>query len=383
MPECVAESNRSFESGALREIKRRIKETGRITFAEFMDVALYWEDGGYYTSREERWAEKGDYITNLDISPVFPALVAGCIHRMWQAMGLPGRFHIVEVGAGRGWLSLGIYNTVKERYPDLFKALELRIVEKNRKLHGHSTERVRWYGDIEEIGTGIRGCIISNELFDSLPFHRVVMRDGLREIYVGLDDEGRLIDVEGGLSIFELSGYFQDMGISLGEGDTAEVGLEAVRLMRRFGSILESGFVVTFDYGLPARELYCAGRKGNLLCYFRHTMNDDPYRMVGMQDITTHVDFTSLARAGRMSGLEVGGFTLQRYFLTGLGALEELVEIECPDMGEVDSLRHNLGIKELIMPGGVGDVFKVLIQYKGVESGWLREVVVRDMKERL
>ncbi|MEE9615002.1 MAG: SAM-dependent methyltransferase [Thermodesulfobacteriota bacterium] len=352
-----------------------------------MDLALYQPGGGYYTSSTDRWGGGrgggggGDYITNLDISPVFAVTIAKEVYGMWTSLDSPPLFRLIEPGAGRGWLSKGIVATARERYPDFYEALGAHLIEKNPALRETATGKVSWHENIEDIeglGTGFIGCILSNEFFDSLPFHRVVRReDGLKEIYVGLD-KGRLVDVEEEPSTGDIPRYFEDAGIALAPGHKAEAGLLAVEWMGRAAALMERGYVLTIDYGYPAEELYAPGpgrKDGTLLCHFRNTLNDDPYRNVGSQDITAHVDFTGLVRAGRDAGMEPMGFATQSEFLLGLGIMEELQEVGeggggAP--GDYDKIKHNQGIKELIMPGGVGDTFKVLTQGKGVGNSGLK-----------
>jgi SAM-dependent MidA family methyltransferase len=368
--------------GPLKEITGRIEQKGPITFAEFMDVALYWPDGGYYTSPENRWGGRGDYVTNLDISPVFARVIARQIHQMWQSLGSPEVFDVVEVGAGRGWLTMGILDTLEELYPDFFRTIRAGVIERNPYLR-KAPGRIAWHKDLEGLEKPFVGCLFSNEFIDALPFHRVVKRKNLKELYVGLGNGGGLVDVEGKPSTAQLSGYFEDLEMKLSAGQRAEVGLRARDWIQRAGRLIDRGFVMTIDYGMPAKELYSPGRSGTLMCHFRHTMNDDPYRAVGCQDITSHVDFTTLKTAGLSVGLEPTGFTTQSYFLLGLGIDKELIEVGEPSLKDYEAVKHNQGIKELIIPGGVGDTFKVLIQHKGVEGPVLEGFSLKNMKNLL
>jgi SAM-dependent MidA family methyltransferase len=196
---------------------------------------------------------------------------------------------------------------------------------------------------------------------DAFPVHRVVVtKEGLNEIYVGFS-EGRFVETRDLPSTSDLADYFDRLKIRLAEGQRAEVNLEAVRWIRDVGQALNRGFVITIDYGHPASELFAPHRKkGSLLCYYRHTVNDDPYARIGEQDITAHVDFTALARAGAEAGLSVTGFTNQLNFLMGLGIAQEMerADPESPEM---------LSVKRLIARESMGGVFKVLIQHKGLD----------------
>ena len=300
-------------------------------------------------------------------------------------MGSPDRFDIVEVGAGRGWLTRGVLETARERYPEFFAALRATAVEKNVALLGGSFEGdVTFHSTLAEVKGPVKGCIFSNELLDAIPFHRVVMREGLKEVYVGLED-GRLVDVEGALSTPDLARYFDRLGVTLSPGRHAEVSLGALQWIKEAGALLEEGYVLSIDYGMEATRLYSPERLPTLMCHRRHTTNDDPYRDVGAQDITAHVDFSSVHRAGEEEGLATVGYTTQTYFMMGLGLDEELMVLgEDPDADDVVKIRHNQGIKELIMPGGMGETFKVLLQSKGrqCKDGRLKDGTAAESGEK-
>ncbi len=367
-------------------ILRRIREKGPVTFAEYMGLALYGE-GGYYASGAGPWGASGDYITSLDVSPVFARMLAKQVFEMWGLLGGPRPFHLIEAGAGRGWLGRGILDAARSSSPGFYEALKVTLVEKNPNLRAapEPEEDIVWRGDITEAGGGVTGCILSNELIDSFPVHRVVMEGGeLKELFTGFEEGAGFVDIPGRPSTPELAGYLERAGVTLAEGQRAEVNLEAGRWMASAGSLLERGFVITIDYGLPARELYSPStREGTLHCHYRHTLNDNPYINIGFQDITTHVDFTSLASSGRSSGLELTGFATQKNFLLGLGICEELEEAEGFGEREYGKVGKNRELARLISPGGMGDTFKVLVQHKGVEKPRLSGFSFRDQSRFL
>jgi len=195
---------------------------------------------------------------------------------------------------------------------------------------------------------------------DAFPVHRVVgTKKGLDEIYVDLDHD-RFVDSAGPASTPELAAYFDALKIRLSEGQRAEVNLEAGRWVREVGRAMDQGFVMTIDYGHPASDLFASHRKkGSLLCYYRHTVNEDPYSRIGEQDITAHVDFTRLAQAGAEAGWSVTGFTNQLNFLMSLGIVRETERLD-PEGPEM------LSVKRLLARESMGGVFKVLIQHKGL-----------------
>ncbi len=378
-------------NGARSEILRRIDAKGRITFAEFMEVALYYEDGGYYTSTGGRWGEGGDYITSIDVSPVFSRVMAAAITEMWECLGSPADFVLLEAGAGRGFLSTGVLSALEELTPQLHEIISVVLVEKNPKLRQPTSDNVTWLEELPEAGTIKKGVIISNELIDSFPFHRVKFdASGVNEVYVGRDGPD-LIDIEGPLSSEGIGKYLEEMEVDFVDGQCAEVNLLAGAWIGEAASILESGFVVTIDYGLPARELYGLDRLGGtLMCHYQHKANFAPYERVGHQDITSHVDFTELRRKGEKSGLSLCGFTTQKNFLIGLGILDELVDTGDMGVADFDKVQFNRAIAELISPGGMGDTFKVLVQFKDgpdreglCEAPSLKGFSFRDMSRYL
>lgn len=366
-------------------IARRIKGAGPVTFAEYMGLALYGP-GGYYTSGErEPWGGQGDYITSLDVSPVFSTLLARQLLEMWELMGSPASFHLIEAGAGRGTLGKSILRAVRRACPEFSEALKVTLVEKNLNLHEAAADGLCWREDITGLETAQAGCVLSNELIDSFPVHRVVVSGGvLKEIFVGLDAAGAFAEIEGPVSTPELPQYLESGGVTLAEGQKAEINLEAGRWLASAASLLDQGFFITIDYGLPARELYSPDRmEGTLLCHYRHTLNDNPYINIGTQDMTAHVDFSAFASLGRSLGLGLTGFATQKNFLLGLGICDELAEAEGYGAGEYEKVKSNRELARLIAPGGMGDTFKVLVQHKGMEKPALKGFSFRDQSRFL
>ena len=365
------------------ELKKRIQQNGKITFAEFMDIALYWSDKGYYTSNKNRWGVHGDYITNSDISPVFSKLLAAQLNQMWHILGEPSPFNVIEVGAGSGELSFQIEKTIKDLFPEFYRAVNFKLIDVSyASKQGAKKDKFSFYSSMDEIGHGITGCIISNELIDAFPVHQVIEINGLKEIYVGYKD-GQFVEIIDKPSTLGLPDYFARLDIKLEHGQKAEVNLKTIDWIKSVGRLLDKGFVVTVDYGFPAKELFQPHRGSTLQCYYKHAMNDNPFQRIGYQDMTSKVDFTNLTKAARGAGLEVTGFTTQFYFLMGLGVLEELKEIGELNVNSLDMLKWNQGIKELMLPGGMGDDFKILIQHKGIDAPALKGFSYKDLKYTL
>ncbi len=374
--------NISGHPDLISEIKAHIQKNGKITFAEFMDIALYHPGNGYYTSDRVRWGKEGDYLTSVDISPVFGSLLASQICEMWYVLGSPSHFTVVEIGAGRGTLSFQIKETIDEFFPEFKEAVDFKLIDINPSSLASFHEKISFHTTIKEIKQNITGCVISNELIDAFPVHRVIELDGLKEIYAGYEDN-EFIETIAEPSSQDINKYFDTLGIKLSYGQTTEVNLRAIDWIKSIGELMDRGFVITIDYGLPAKELFQTGRGSSIQCHYRHTINDNPFERIGYQDITSKVDFTSLATAGRDAGIEVTGFTTQFYFLMGNNILEQFRETSELTANNLDALKWNQGIKELMMPGSMGNDFKVLIQHKGIESPMLKGFSFKDLKYTL
>jgi SAM-dependent MidA family methyltransferase len=371
-----------MENPALRkEIVSLINKRGKITFADFMELALYHPEHGYYTSGKEKIGKKGDYYTSSDVHPVFGELIARQLEQMWRLMG-KGRFTVVEIGAGKGWLCYDIINSTKKKFPEFFDAVDYKIVEISRNLIERQSntlkgleEKVSWESFSEDGFSfePVVGSFLSNEFVDSLPVHQVVVEDNcLKEIFVTIKDD-EFCEVIDALSDPVLEDYFAKSKINLKEGQRAEVNLKVLDWVKNISHYLNRGFVITIDYGHLAEDLYSEQRhRGTLMCYYEHTTSDNPYKRVGSQDITSHVNFSSLMEAGNRCGLSTTGFARQSNFLIALGILDEMNKVQ----GDISKL---LTIKNLFLPGGMGDVFKVLIQHKGIDNPEL--IGLRSMSE--
>jgi SAM-dependent MidA family methyltransferase len=359
-------------------ITTRIVQQGRITFAEFMAACLYEPGFGYYTSPGRKVGAEGDFYTSITVHAAFGRVIAREIAQMWRCMGSPG-FTVVECGAGNGRLACDIMDYLAEREAGLYENLTLVLVEKEPSLESAQREilaahlgRTAWLspGEFASGNFTFIGCLYSNELIDALPVHRVLMTsDGLREVYVTIR-EGEFAEDVGEPSTPKIGEYLKRVGVELHPGQLAEVNLSGPEWLRTVSKSLQRGFVMTIDYGYPAQELYTQRRKqGTLLCYHRHRTEENPYRRLGLQDITAHVDFTTLVKCGEDLGLQNVWFGEQYRFLLSAGIVEEIEEIEHSDIPKNEKLRLRLTLKKLIMPeGGMGDTFKVLIQSRGVDA---------------
>lgn len=360
-------------------LTHRISQQGCITFADFMAACLYEPGLGYYTSPGRKVGAEGDFYTSISVHAAFGRVIAREIAQMWRCLGSPDTFTLVECGAGNGRLACDIMDYLAEREMPFYSSLKLVLVEKEptlesaqREMLAAHTDQVTWLSP-EEFSSGrftFSGCLYTNELIDALPVHRVVMTvDGLQEIYVTLK-EGEFSEETGPLSTPAIKEYLARIAIELHPGQQAEINLAAPVWLKEASTALQTGFILTIDYGFPAVELFAPHRtRGTLLCYHRHQIEESPYIRLGKQDITSHVDFTTLMRQGEELGLQSNWFGEQYRFLMSAGIIEEIEEIERSNVTDEHKLKLRLALKKLIMPeGGMGDTFRVLIQSKGIES---------------
>ncbi len=342
-------------------IIKEIQEKGPISFRDFMEMALYYPELGYYTSSNNKIGKKGDFYTSPNLSSAFGEMLAKQLEEMWHILG-ERKFTVVEIGAGTGLLSMDVLKCLN-RNKELSEELGYCIVEKSPELREEQKKflgsSVKWCDSIQEL-SGLEGCIFSNEVVDAFPVHQVVMDEELMEIYVDYDD--------GFIEILkpaheELKNYFSELGVVLPSGYRTEINLDALKWIERIASSLNRGFVITIDYGYPSSELYQDYRdRGTSMCYHKHTANENPYEHIGEQDITSHVNFSALSRWGRRNGLEKCGFTDQMHFLMGLGIEEYLQKIQVNE--PENYLKKMLPLKTLLME--MGETFKILIQGKAV-----------------
>ncbi len=362
-------------SGAEREIRSRISRKGTVSFAEFMEVALYHPEG--YYSESSRIGARGDYFTSPVLHPAFGALLAVQIEVMWDALGRPSPFWVVEPGAGNGLLSAAILSFA-DAYMDEFSH-SLRYVAVDRAsltVSGGSGGRVSRLRSAGMPLTGITGCILSNELFDAFPVHRFRITGGrAQELYVTLGSDGGFCEKFGAPSTAGIADRLSGLPRELPDGFRGEVNLALGRWMEDAASALGRGYVLTIDYGYEAGELYSGGRAhGTFQTYYKHVDGSNPYQRIGRQDMTAHVDFSALIDEGRKAGLRPVFLTTQAEFLRSLGfdgLVRSLRERDVEGPVKMANLR---AMSELVKPDGLGR-FRVLAQEKNTGIGRSSELL--------
>lgn len=321
--------------GLLERIRAEIRRAGPMPFARFMALALYDPDGGYYRSVDARPGRGGDFLTAPELDPVFGESLAVGIAEAWERLDRPEPFVVREHGAGEGALAATILGWAADR--PLGAALRYQAVEIDERRLTGLRERLAASGLADRLDperddpSPFEGIVLGNEVLDALPVHRVRQRGAdLVELAVGLGPDDALVEVEVAPSTPALAARLADEGIVLVDGQTAEVCLALDAWIAAAAAPLRRGLLLLIDYGAPASELYDPVRRrdGTLRAYVRHQVHDDPYRHVGRQDLTAHVDVTAVERAATAAGLATVGITTQAEALMGLGIEARLREIQ-------------------------------------------------------
>jgi len=357
-------------------ISSEITKNGPIPFVRFMELALYHPQFGYYMRQRdgvdhERIGWSGDFYTSSDVHPILGRAIAAQARQMDELVGCPTPFTIVEAGAGKGLLARDCLAAIhaeqdgfasRVRYVLIERSPAMRELQRQNLAPWLSTPGlVTWVEGLDGLALqSVTGLFFSNELVDAFPVHRVqVVAGRTEELYIDYRD-GRFVNCFKPLSTAALAQYLQQLNHTWPEGYRTEVNLLAIGWMEQVARLMDRGFVLTIDYGHTAQDLYGHERKnGTFLCYFQQRANDEPFLRIGEQDMTAHVDFSSLASVGETQGLHVTGFTNQMSFLMGLGVEDMVGKLE-PESPAFRAAIH------LLKPNGMGSTFKVLVQHKGI-----------------
>lgn len=358
----LGESNQEL----VEELRATIEREGRISFDRFMREVLYHPRHGYYRNIIARPGRAGDFLTAPEADPIFGHTLARQLSQMDQLLDYPDPFTLIEYGAGAGTLALAILDGLSIDAASCFERLRYQPIEINQAQITELQARFDERGFRERLAISsdapITGCILANEFLDALPVHRIERKDGqILERYVVWRDSW-FAEEMGPLSSTEIERYLSDGGIELGDGQRAEVNLGLAAWVAEIAQRLRRGYVLIIDYGYPAEKLYGTDYvEGTLRTYFQHGVGDDPFRAVGYQDLTAHVDFSALGRAAREQGLRVLGLTTQADFLGGAGIGELLVRAQQePGMTYDEYVGIRAAVIRMIDPGAMGR-FRVLI----------------------
>jgi len=372
------EGARSHSEQLITLIHDEIKSAGgQISFARYMELALYAPGLGYYSAGSRKFGESGDFVTAPEISSLFSQALARQVSEVLKSLTESGfeKNDVLEVGGGSGVMAADILAELErlQNLPNRYFILELSADLRQRqqgmisKCVPHLLSRVQW---LDELPTsGFSGVVVANELLDALPVccfsvERGVEENGIKERYVTWQED-RFQWMSAEPESTELKEQLECVAKNLPVGYQSEINLAANAWVQSIADTLESGVVLLLDYGFPRHEYYHPERSaGTLMCHYRHRAHDDPFVYPGLQDITAHVDFTAIAEAAQASGLNVSGYTSQAYFLLSNG-LTEIAEANAGN--ERDQLLYAQQIRTLTMPGEMGELFKVMALTKNYE----------------
>jgi SAM-dependent MidA family methyltransferase len=348
------------DAALVARIRDEIAAGGPMPFVRFMDLALYDPQGGYYRAPDARPGRAADFVTAPELHPIFGRTLARAVLETWEGLGRPDPFVVQEHGAGEGAMAMPLLEELATT--PLAAALRYHPVEIDDRRVATLTERVAAAGLgatlLVDAPSGFDGLILANEVLDALPVHRVRLRgERLVELAVMTDSAGTFVETEIEPTTDALATRLADDGIRLVDGQTAEICLALDDWIAAAAAPLRRGLLVAIDYGAPAIDLYdpIRRRDGTLRAYVRQTVHADPYRHVGRQDLTAHVDVSAVERAAHRAGLTTVGITTQAEALMGLGIEARLQAIQADRSTTMEAYREVRGaLMRLLDPAAMG-----------------------------
>lgn len=342
---------------------------GWLSFARFMEQLLYAPGLGYYSAGARKFGSAGDFVTAPEMTGLFGQALA---QQLAQVMALSAPA-VLEVGAGSGRLAADLLleferlGCLPERYAILDLSADLRERQRQtiERAAPHLLCRVEW---LDRLPDSYAGAVVANELLDALPAHVVVWRaDAICEKGVALDADGRFTWNERPATGALLAAAEEIAAqCALPPGFESEIGLAARAWAAEWGHRLQRGALLLIDYGFPRREFFHPQRaQGTLMCHYRHHAHPDPFYLPGLQDVTVHVDFTSIIAAAHPAGLDLLGYASQGQFLLNCGILDRLAALPA-DTPEY--IRAAGAVNKLLMPHEMGELFKVIALGRGIDE---------------
>ncbi len=349
------------------------KANGWLSFARFMELALYAPGLGYYAAGARKFGADGDFVTAPEISPLFGQCLAQSIGEVLRETG----GDVLELGPGSGKLALDVLLALDEsgNLPGKYFLLEVSADLRERQqqaiasLPFHLANRAVW---LDQLPEDFVGCIVANEVLDVVPVHLVAFSLGrVFERGVAVRDSALVWQdvpaLSAGLNAPVDAILREYLGHAPPEGYLTEVAPAAGGLVNSLAQSLKHGAMIFVDYGFRGAEFYHPSRiTGTMMCHYRHLAHTDPFRFPGLQDITAHVDFTAIADAGIASGLELLGYTTQANFLLASGLTERVQRADPAAAASYLPLTNQ--VQRLVSPAEMGEFFKVIGFGKGLVS---------------
>lgn len=377
------------------KIKNKIKQDPQlsISYYDFMDFALYEPELGYYSKSKVKVGKEGDFYTSSSVGDVFGETLGDIFADMLSRFSSGSPSYLIEFGGGNGELMAQILREWTKSKPDLLSQVRPIMIEKSEfhrslqkeKLADFPVEWIQGWDELVSATGRVNGVVYSNELLDAFPVKVAEWHDGeWKEVRVGWNDEKAgfkemLVEVKD--PALQLYLNQEEPHIQKATGFRIEFNQDAGKWVDSIGKNMESGYLVTIDYGYLRSELYIPQRKrGTLMSYRQHEASEDVLNLPGEKDITSHVNFSYVIEEGQKQGLSHLGFFTQSQFLINGGILAKLQSHQESDPFRGAMSKRNRAIRQLILPGGMGDTFKVLVQGKGevqrevlglVSKGWV------------
>jgi len=372
-----------------QKIKQMLNRHGSLTFARFMEMALYTPALGYYSGGLPKIGREGDFVTAPEISPLFSRCIARQAMQVLSELSTP---NLVEFGAGKGTMAKDILLELAEQKKDLehyyiielSADLKLRQQETLRELPEEWQQKVVWLEQLPQ--QPIEACIVANEVLDAMPVEKLRLEpENSQHAFVTYNDNTEQFEwayqAITDRTLQNISnGILELIGTPPKNGYETEVNLNIHPWLQSIADFLDKGSVILVDYGYTRREYYQPSRNmGTLRCHYQHLAHSDPFFYPGLQDLTAHVDFTSVAESAFDSGFKIAGFTTQAHFLMGSGLLEMSGDAE-NDLTK--SLQIAQQIKTLTLPNEMGESFKVIALTKNIDMPLLG-FQYRDLRHQL
>lgn len=371
------------------KIRRHLNRHHQLSFADYMRMALYTPNLGYYTNGLPKIGLEGDFITAPEISPIFSRCLARQAQQVLSQLSHP---NIIEFGAGRGVMARDVLLELAEQEQsiehyfiiELSADLKQRQKETLQSLPEDLFNKVVWLDSLPS--TPIQGVVLANEVLDAMPVERLRLEPAqASKAFVQWNEEKAEFEwqyqpiTEPALQKIA-NQLLKQIGEPSERGYHTEVNLNIAPWLHSIDDFLEAGLVLLIDYGYPRKEFYQAARHmGTLRCHYQHRAHSNPFFYPGLQDITAHVDFTAVAEAAYDSKLKVAGYTTQAHFLMGSGLLEMAGDLDAPI---TEQLKIAQQIKTLTLPDEMGENFKVMALSKHMDLG-LIGFKMRDLRHQL
>jgi SAM-dependent MidA family methyltransferase len=359
----------TVQAPLVQVIRDQIDAGGPMTFAAFMEQALYHPTLGYYSSGRCSIGRRGDYYTSVSVGPLFGRLLAAQFAELWTALGRPDGFTIVEQGAHDGTFARDVLEAARQHHPDFFAAIRYAVIEPFPILRARQEEKLSafarqlsWHNSLEELPP-FRGVHFSNELLDALPVHLVRWNgdEWLERRVINDGETFAFVDLP--LSSAGLAERIREIPTSLAAGYETEVNLLAIDWVASLAAKLTQGFMLIADYGFARDEFYAPHRSsGTLRSFSQHRAHRSPLERPGEADITAHVEWTSLAECAEANDLTIAGFADQNHFITGLLAGDLGAEF-----GPNSDEKSRRALQTLLHPQHLGMSFQFLALSKAID----------------